>query len=110
MGVNKGRAWKFGHDLCIDGDVLDFRLVIQQVSDAAQLASHVLERVDPDFGEGCRPGDLIVAGRNFAHGNPHVHGVYGIKGLGVGLISEPLEIIAAGGTSRWMGERVRRRG
>ena len=166
----KGRAWKFGHNLCVDGDVLDFRLVIQQVSDPAQLAPHVLERIDPQFAKNCRPGDLIVAGRNFAHGNPHVHGFYGIRGLGVGLIVESLprgayrnavaagvaflphcpgitelvnagdelevdfatgeiknltsgashhmqplprallEIIAAGGTTRWMGQQIRQAG
>ena len=49
MGVNKGRAWKFGHDLCIDGDVLDFRLVILPSCPRIREAINAGDELEVDF-------------------------------------------------------------
>ena len=49
-----------------------------------ELATHVLEDVDPDFVKKVRPGDLIVAGTAFGTGK-HLEGLIGaFKALGLG--------------------------
>ena len=46
--------------------------------------------LDPDFPKKARPGDIIVAGRRFAQGNPHIQGLLGIRGMGLGLVVESI--------------------
>ena len=37
-----------------------------------------------------KPHDLVVAGKRFGHGNPHIQGFLGLKGAGVGLLVESM--------------------
>ena len=50
------------------------------------LAKHCFEQILPAFTAEAKPGDIVVAGRNFGHGNPHIQGFLGLKGRGVGLV------------------------
>ena len=52
------------------------------------LNARLFERLDPEFGRAARPGDLIVAGRRFGHGNPHIPAFIAMRALGVGLLTE----------------------
>lgn len=54
--------------------------------DAAELAKHCLEDLDPDFVQKCRPGDVIVAGEDFGCGSSREHAVWAIQGAGVGAV------------------------
>jgi len=36
--------------------------------DAKDIVPHLFEETDPGFHERCKPGDIIVAGRNFGMG------------------------------------------
>ena len=101
----RGRCWKFGDNLSLDDDILEFAKVFVQgvrVSDPNYLKKHVFTNLIPDFPERAKPGDIVVAGKRFGQGNPHIYGLLGMAGLGVGLIAESVPhftyrmIVAAG--------------
>jgi 3-isopropylmalate/(R)-2-methylmalate dehydratase small subunit len=90
--VYTGRCWRFGNDLPNDGGLMD-KLYMSQLMeyDPAVLAQHVLEAVRPEFARAVRAGDILVAGKRFAHGNPHIQGCLGLKGAGVAVIAESVQ-------------------
>ena len=101
----QGRCWKFGDNLSLDDDILEFAKVFFEgvrVSDPEYLKKHVFTNLIPDFPERAKPGDIVVAGKRFGQGNPHIYGLLGMAGLGVGLIAESVPhftyrmIVAAG--------------
>jgi 3-isopropylmalate/(R)-2-methylmalate dehydratase small subunit len=85
-----GRAWVFGDNVPNDGGLMALRFVREQQYDPKVLAGHCFAEVDPEFVRRVRPGDFVVTGRNFGHGNPHIQGFLGLKGLGVGLLTESM--------------------
>lgn len=86
----KGRCWKFGHDILNDGGISSLELTRAGIFDPKELARACMRGVDPEFAQKARPGDIIVAGRNFGKGQLHVQGALSIKGLGVGLVTESM--------------------
>lgn len=74
-----GRAWTFGDD--IDTDVLAPGPYMK--GPIAELAKHCLETVDPRFAMEARPGDVIVAGRNFGMGSSREQAVMALRELGI---------------------------
>ncbi len=103
--VMEGRCWKFGDNLSLDDDILEFAKVFVEgvrVSDPEILKKHVFTNLIPDFPDRVRPGDIVVAGARFGQGNPHIYGLLGMTALGVGLIAESVPhftyrmIVAAG--------------
>lgn len=103
--VMEGRCWKFGDNLSLDDDILEFAKVFVEgvrVSDPEILKKHVFTNLVPDFPDRARPGDIVVAGKRFGQGNPHIYGLLGMTALGVGLIAESVPhftyrmIVAAG--------------
>jgi len=76
----RGKVWRFGND--IDTDVvIPARYLI--TSDPEELARHVMEGVDRDFPCKVKPGDIIVAGKNFGCGSSREHAPLAIKGAGI---------------------------
>lgn len=51
-----------------------------------ELARHCLEAVAPDFARSVRPGDIIVAGRNFGMGSSREQAAQALKILGVSAV------------------------
>lgn len=86
----KGKCWKFGDNLGIDGDVMPLRFALEREHDPEVLKPHLMAGVDPDFPNKISPGDIIVAGKRFGQGNPHIQGFLGIVGHGLGLIAESI--------------------
>jgi len=84
----RGRAFKFGDDVHIDGEIMPLRLVIAREMDPQVLKNHVMQGLDPDFPQKVKPGDIIIGGQRFGCGNPHPQGFLGIKALGLGIIAE----------------------
>ena len=39
------------------------------ISDPKELAKHIFEDIDPDFAKNLKPGDILVAGKNFGMGS-----------------------------------------
>jgi len=54
--------------------------------DAAELAKHCMEDLDPDFVKKCKPGDVIVCGDDFGCGSSREHAVLSIQGSKVGAV------------------------
>lgn len=77
-----GRAWIFGDD--IDTDVLAPGLYMK--GPVAELAKHCLETVDPRFAKDARPGDIVVAGRNFGMGSSREQAVMALRELGIAAV------------------------
>jgi len=60
--IYKGKAWKFGSNVDTDAIVAARYL---NTWDPQELASHLMEDVDPQFREKIQPGDIIVAEDNY---------------------------------------------
>ncbi len=88
--VLHGRCWKFGHNICIDGEIMSRHFLNNRIFDPSILSQHIFEEMNPDIAKQVRPGDIIVAGKRFAHGNPHVLGFLGMRGAGLGLLTESI--------------------
>ena len=76
----EGRAWKFGND--IDTDVIIPARYLN-TSDPEELAKHLMEDADKDFRGKVKPGDIIVAGKNFGCGSSREHAPIAIKAAGI---------------------------
>lgn len=50
------------------------------------MARHAMEGILPSFSERVRPGDIIVAGRNFGCGSSREHAPLALKHAGVGAV------------------------
>ena len=79
----KGKAWKFGSN--IDTDVIIPARYLTRF-DAASLAKHCMEDVDPEFSQKCSPGDILVADWNFGCGSSREHAPIAIAGAGISCI------------------------
>jgi 3-isopropylmalate/(R)-2-methylmalate dehydratase small subunit len=78
-----GRAWVFGDD--VNTDVITPGKYLT-VRDPQQLAPHVMEGIDPEFAKKARPGDVIVAGKNFGCGSSRETAPAAIKAFGIGCV------------------------
>ncbi|MEJ5292137.1 MAG: 3-isopropylmalate dehydratase small subunit [Candidatus Methanosuratincola sp.] len=79
----RGRVWKFGND--IDTDVIIPAKYLRSV-DQSVWPKHVLEGVDPEFSSKVKPGDIIVAGKNFGCGSSREQAALAIKWAGVAAV------------------------
>ena len=72
------------------GDNVDTDVIIPAryltSTDPEELAKHAMEDIDPDFVGRVKPGDVIVAGRNFGSGSSREHAPLAIKGAGISCI------------------------
>ena len=80
----KGKAWKFGADIDTDA-IIPARYL--NTSDPKELASHCMEdSKNPDFIKKMKPGDIIVAEKNFGCGSSREHAPIAIKTAGVSCV------------------------
>lgn len=89
-----GRCFKFGDDLAHDGAMMPFKYVIERVYDAAELVPHLFEEVDTSLSAQFKPGDILVAGKNFGKGKPHVQAYIALRALGVGVVCESMPFLS----------------
>jgi 3-isopropylmalate/(R)-2-methylmalate dehydratase small subunit len=82
----KGKVWKFGEDINTDV-IIPARYL--NTSDPAELAKHCMEDADPDFSKKIKPGDIIVAGKNFGCGSSREHAPIALKAAGIGCVIAP---------------------
>lgn len=75
-----GRVWKYGDNVNTDV-IIPARYLF--TSDPKELAAHCMEDLDPQFAPNVRPGDVIVAGRNFGSGSSREHAPVSIRAAGV---------------------------
>ncbi len=79
----KGRVHKFGDDINTD-DIIAAKYL--NTTDKAELASHCMEHIDKDFMKKVKPGDYLVAGRNFGCGSSREHAPVAIKAAGISCV------------------------
>ncbi len=79
-----GRAWIYGDD--VNTDVIFPGKYTYTVKAEAELAQHALEDLDPGFAAAVRPGDIIVAGRNWGCGSSREQAVTSLRAAGVRVI------------------------
>ncbi|MBI1296861.1 3-isopropylmalate dehydratase [bacterium] len=65
--MSTGRAWKYGDN--VNTDVIFPGKYTYTASGREEIARHALEDLDRAFVQGVRPGDVIVAGRNWGCGS-----------------------------------------
>lgn len=83
MQILKGNAWKLGHD--VDTDLIIAARYLNR-SDPEYLASHCLEDLIPKLMEKVKPGDILVAGRNFGCGSSREHAPIALKHAGFSCV------------------------
>jgi 3-isopropylmalate/(R)-2-methylmalate dehydratase small subunit len=79
----KGTAYKFGNNIDTD-QIISAKYLV--TTDAKELAKHCMETADADFASKAKPGDFLIAGKNFGCGSSREHAPLSIKGLGLGLV------------------------
>jgi 3-isopropylmalate/(R)-2-methylmalate dehydratase small subunit len=85
-----GRCWKFGDNIGVDGDLMPLEFAIQRETRIEILTPHTMKGLDPTFAGKAQPGDILVAGKRFAQGNPHIQGLLGLRGLKLGVVVESI--------------------
>jgi len=76
----KGKVHKFGDDINTD-EIIPARYL--NTSDPLELAKHAMEDADPEFVNKMKPGDFIVAGKNFGCGSSREHAPIALKAAGI---------------------------
>ncbi len=79
----KGRVFKYKDN--VDTDVIIPARYLN-TSDPAELAKHCMEDIDADFVSKVKPGDIIVADKNFGCGSSREHAPIAIKAAGVSCV------------------------
>lgn len=77
------KTWKYGDNIDTDA-IIPARYL--NTPDPAELAAHCMEDADAGFASAVRPGDIIVAGRNFGCGSSREHAPLAIKACGVACV------------------------
>ena len=78
-----GTVFKYGDN--VDTDVIIPARYLNS-SDPKELATHCMEDIDKDFVNKAKPGDIIVADKNFGCGSSREHAPIAIKAAGVSCV------------------------
>ena len=84
MSIIKGHVWKYGDD--INTDVIFPGKYTYTVTDPNEMARIAMQDLDPDFAENVKPGDIVVAGKNFGCGSSREQAAFCLKFAGVGAV------------------------
>jgi len=80
----RGRAHKLGDH--INTDYIVSAKYKARISDIKELATHIMEDLDPEFYSRIRPGDFIVAGENFGSGSSRETAPLVIREAGIAAV------------------------
>lgn len=80
--IVEGKAYKFGDN--INTDFINPAQYMELPME--QMIQHAMEGADPDFSRNVRPGDIMVAGKNFGSGSSRETAPMVIKGNGVEVV------------------------
>ena len=79
-----GKVWKYGDDVNTDR-IFPGRYTYILLSEA-QMGEHALEDLDEEFTKSAKPGDIIVAGRNWGGGSAREQAVKALTARGIAAI------------------------
>jgi 3-isopropylmalate/(R)-2-methylmalate dehydratase small subunit len=80
--IFEGACWKFGHNIPTDL-ITPTHITLRGI---AEMAQHVLETANPEFPKKVRPGDILVAGRNFGCSSGRAIAAKALKATGLSAI------------------------
>jgi 3-isopropylmalate/(R)-2-methylmalate dehydratase small subunit len=80
--VFQGRCWKFGNN--IPTDAMTPTHVMFKTP--REMAAFVLETLNPEFPKQVRPGDILVAGRNFGCSSGRALAAKALQATGIGAV------------------------
>lgn len=86
----RGFCHVFGDNIPLDEGIMAFKFAIGRVTDPQVLIPHLFELIDPEFVHRVKPGDLVIAGTDFASGKPHLTGFIAMQALGMGVLCESM--------------------
>jgi 3-isopropylmalate/(R)-2-methylmalate dehydratase small subunit len=81
--IVKGRVHKYGDN--VDTDVIIPARYLN-TSKHEELAAHCMEDIDKDFVNRVKPGDIMVANKNFGCGSSREHAPIAIKASGISCV------------------------
>ncbi|MDW8076419.1 MAG: 3-isopropylmalate dehydratase small subunit [Nitrososphaerota archaeon] len=76
----RGRVHKYGDN--VDTDAIIPGRFLKEM-DPKKLAEHAMEGIDPNFVKKVKPGDFIVAGKNFGCGSSREHAPIALRYSGI---------------------------
>jgi 3-isopropylmalate/(R)-2-methylmalate dehydratase small subunit len=79
--MKRGRVWKYGDN--VNTDVIFPGKYTYSILEPEEMARHALEDLDPDFAQKVKPGDVVVAGRNFGCGSSREQAATCLKYAGI---------------------------
>ncbi len=79
--MSHGTVWKYGDN--VNTDVIFPGRYTYQIMPPEEMAKHALEDLDPGFAAKVKPGDVIVAGKNFGCGSSREQAAACLKAAGV---------------------------
>ncbi len=79
----EGRVWKFGSDVDTDA-IIPARYL--NMSEAKELAKHVMEDERPEFRTDVKKGDILLADKNFGCGSSREHAPLALKAAGISCV------------------------
>ena len=79
--MSRGRVWKYGDD--VNTDVIYAGKYTYQQLKPEEMAARALEDLDPGFAKAVKPGDVIVAGKNFGCGSSREQAAACLRAAGV---------------------------
>lgn len=93
--LRRGRAHVFGDGVSLDDAIIPARFAAQRITDPSSLLPHLFENIDPGFAARVQPGDVILAGRDFACGKPRLQGLIALAALNLSVVcvSVPFKIL-----------------
>jgi 3-isopropylmalate/(R)-2-methylmalate dehydratase small subunit len=84
----RATAHLLGDDVPHDGGIMTRAMMQARVVDPELLIPHLFEEHSPGFMARVKPGDFLVAGRNFGCGKPHTNGYIALRALGIRVLCE----------------------
>jgi 3-isopropylmalate/(R)-2-methylmalate dehydratase small subunit len=81
--ILQGKVWRYGDN--VDTDVIIPARYLN-TSEPKELAVHCMEDIDTSFASKVRPGDIMVAGRNFGCGSSREHAPVALQASGISCV------------------------
>jgi 3-isopropylmalate/(R)-2-methylmalate dehydratase small subunit len=83
MGM-RGFAHVYNRDDINTDEIIPARYL--NTDSESELALHAMEDIDSGFVKRVKPGDIIVAAKNFGCGSSREHAIWSLRGAGVGCV------------------------
>jgi len=83
--IIRGRCWKFGDNVSTD-HIISGKYKFEAIDSLERMLPHLFGELIPNFYAQVRPGDIIIAGRNFGKGSSREHAARLIKMAGIAAV------------------------